>query len=140
MGIFYRIALIGALLIIGIPATAGPAVPRPVAAGSGPRFGAVESYRAAAAASGAGVNYQRISFLWSGLQPSGPDDWNAFYLPDDLIRSELAAGREIVGLLMSPPAWANGTGKGADPPRGLYAGSDDPANLWAAYVRRVVGA
>ena len=59
--------------------------------------------------------YQRISFLWSGLQPSGPEDWNAFYLPDDLIASELAAGREIVGLLMSPPAWANGTAVRVEP-------------------------
>src|SRR5207245_5537118 len=136
MGIAHRLALICALLLIGTSTSAGPAAARPAAAGPGPRFGAVESYRAAAAAGGAGVDYQRISFLWSGLQPSGPQDWNAFYLPDDLIRSELSAGREIVGLLMSPPAWANGTGKGSDPPNGLYAGVDDPANLWAAYVRR----
>lgn len=101
-------------------------------------FGAVEAFRSGELASAAGMSWQRVSFLQAGLQPDGPDQWNQFYFPDDLIASEHAAGRQIVGLLMGPPAWANGTGKHSDPPHNFALAPDDPNNLWTQYVTKVV--
>jgi hypothetical protein len=120
-------------LLLPALATAAPVPSKPTGI-----FGAVEAFRAGALASEAGLSWQRVSFLWHGLQPNGPDDWNAFYFPDAELNAELAAGRTIVGLLMSPPAWANGTGRAADPPRNFALAPDDPHNLWTAYVSKVV--
>ena len=115
---------------------------RPVAAQVPPpdvRFGAVEAWDDPVAAAEAGVGWERIIFYWSELQPSGPDDWNSYHVPDDRLSLAASAGREVVGLLKSTPAWATDGPALCGIPRGLYLPIDDPDNLWAAFVRRVVG-
>lgn len=105
-----------------------------------PRFGAVESFWDTQAAVEANVAWERILFYWSQLQPYGPDDWNTVHVPDEWLQWAQAQGREVVGLLKNTPPWATD----ADPPveasvpRGLDLPVDDPGNLWASYVRRVV--
>jgi hypothetical protein len=104
-----------------------------------PRFGAVEAFRDPVAAAEAGVGWDRILFYWSELQPNGPDDWNTYHVPDEWLNLAAAQGREVVGLLKHTPAWATDGLPGCGVPRGLYLPVDDPGNLWAAFVRRVVG-
>jgi hypothetical protein len=126
--------LILAALLIPTTVAAGPTR---ASAPTG-HFGAIEAFRAGKEASDAGLTWQRISFLWSGLQPSGPGDWNQFYFPDSDINAEIESGRKIVGLIMGPPAWANGTGSHSDPPNNFALAPDDPNNNWAAYVAKLV--
>jgi hypothetical protein len=104
-----------------------------------PRFGAVEAFWDTAAAVEAGVAWERILFKWSELQPNGPDDWNTLHVPDEWLQWAQAQGREVVGLLKNTPYWATDADPPleASPPRGLYLPIDDPANTWAAFVRRV---
>ncbi|GIW06628.1 MAG: hypothetical protein KatS3mg060_1433 [Dehalococcoidia bacterium] len=135
MRIVSLVMLLAAAAGMLLPALASAAPPPSKPTGV---FGAVEAFRAGDLASDAGLSWQRVSFLWHGLQPNGPDDWNPFYFPDAELNAELAAGRTIVGLLMSPPAWANGTGRASDPPRNFALAPDDPNNLWTAYVSKVV--
>ena len=104
-----------------------------------PRFGAVEAFRDPVAAAEAGVGWDRILFYWSELQPHGPDDWNTYHVPDEWLSLAAVQGREVVGLLKHTPAWATDGLPGCGVPRGLYLPVDDPGNLWAAFVRRVVG-
>ncbi len=103
-----------------------------------PRFGAVEAYEAPEQATLAGVGWERIIFWWHELQPNGPDDWNGQYFPDEILDRELAQGREVVGLLKNTPYWATDGEPLRGVPRGLYLPYDDPNNLWASFVRRVV--
>lgn len=105
---------------------------------AGPKFGVVEGFRDTPHFLDSGLSWQRITFLWSGLQPSGPQDWNIHYMPDGVLNEQLASGREVLGLLQTAPAWATEHGAPCDPPLGLYAPLGDPANLWATYVDRVV--
>ena len=114
----------------------------PAVAQTGPpdgRFGAVEAFRDPVAASEAGVAWDRILFYWSELQPNGPDDWNGYHVPDDWLQISQQEGREVIGLLKHTPAWATDGLPGCGVPRGLDLPVDDPGNLWAAFVRRVVG-
>ena len=115
---------------------------RPVAAQNpppDPRFGAVEAFRDPVAAAEAGVGWERILFYWSELQPNGPDDWNGYHVPDEWLTQASAAGREVVTVLKHTPAWATDGSPGCGVPRGLDLPIDDPGNLWASFVRRVVG-
>ncbi len=111
-----------------------------IAQGSPPdrRFGAVEAFRDPVAAAEAGVGWDRILFYWSELQPNGPEDWNGYHVPDDWLRLAAEANREVVGLLKHTPAWATDDQPLCGVPRGLDLPVDDPGNLWAAFVRRVV--
>ena len=102
------------------------------------RFGAIEAFRDPVAASEAGVGWDRILFYWSELQPTGPDDWNGYHVPDDWLQRSIQDGREVVGLLKHTPAWATDGMPGCGEPRGLDLPVDDPGNLWATFVRRVV--
>ncbi|MFN8535589.1 MAG: hypothetical protein U0556_18790 [Dehalococcoidia bacterium] len=132
-----RFAGLVAVVLAGLllPAFAAAAPPPSKPTG---KFGAIDAFRAGGLASEAGLSWQRVSFLWNGLQPSGPGDWNAFYFPDKDLNAELESGRTIVGLLMGPPAWANGTGRASDLPKNFALAPDDPNNLWTAYVSKVV--
>jgi len=116
-------------------------LPSPVVAQQAPpdpRFGAVEAFRDPVAAAEAGVGWERILFYWSELQPNGPEDWNGYHVPDEWLASADAQGREVVGLLKFTPQWATDGSYGCGVPRGLDLPVDDPGNLWANFIRRVV--
>ncbi len=72
-----------------------------------PRFGIVESYTDPTAATDAGAGYTRIILRWDVIQPAGRDDWKPANVPDPLIETELAAGREVVAVLIGTPNWAS---------------------------------
>ena len=103
-----------------------------------PRFGLVEAFWDPQAAAESGAGWERILFLWSAIQPNGPDDWNGFQVPDAPLEAARAAGREVVGVLKSTPAWATDGPPVSGVPRGLDLPPDDPGNLWASFVRKVV--
>ena len=100
-----------------------------------PRFGIAETFVNPAAATEAGAGYTRIVLRWDVIQPAGPDDWKPANVPDPFIEAELAAGRQVVGLLIGTPLWA------CDASRGPEACQDSRAvpdmNHWAAFVRRM---
>jgi len=102
------------------------------------RFGAVEAFRAPAEAAGLGLGWERIIFFWSQLQPYGPGDWNVFHVEDGWLAEAVAHGRQVVGLIEGTPKWATDGSPGAGVPRGLYLPIDDPGNLWAEFVRKLV--
>lgn len=111
--------------------TAEPtAVPRPL----DERFGIIESYEDPALAARLRVGWTRVRFQWAEVQPHGPDDWRP-PLDDKALAAELAAGREVVGLLIGIPDWARDR-QGL--PRGLSLPQDDPDNMWAAFVAETV--
>ena len=122
---------IGPLSIPGVSAQQAP---------PDPRFGAVEAFWDTASAVEAGVAWERILFYWSELQPNSPDEWNGYHVQDVWLEWAAAQGREVVGLLKHTPAWATDGPPGCGVPRGLDLPVDDPGNLWATFVRRVVGA
>lgn len=98
------------------------------------RFGIIESYESPAEAAGLAA-WTRVRFQWAETQPHSANDW----LPavsDEQIEAELAAGREVVGLLIGIPDWARDE---KQLPAGLWRPADDPANLWANFVRQAVG-
>lgn len=102
------------------------------------RFGAVEAFWDPAAAVEAGVGWERILFYWSELQPKGPEDWNGYHVPDDWLTLAAQQGREVIGLIKHTPAWATEGLPGCGVPKGLDLPVDDPGNLWATFVRRVI--
>jgi hypothetical protein len=104
-----------------------------------PRFGVVQAHEAPAAATALGVGWTRVTFRWNEIQPDGPDEWNVLPISDQALTSELAQGREVVGLLVTTPGWATDTSIGPGVPKGLYLPVDDPNNLWASFVRTIVG-
>ena len=129
--------LIGALVALSLLLSTAPSPLRAAPADSpDSRFGAVEAFRARGQADAAGVRWSRIVFWWSGLQPDGPKSWNQFYFPDELLKSELASGRQVVGLLINTPPWA-GDGSPNSVPRGLELPLNDSGNLWASFARSI---
>ncbi len=121
-----RIRLILPLLILlaaALPARAD--VPAP-----DPRFGIVEAYVNAQAATEAGAGYSRVILRWDVIQPASPFDWKPANVPDPFIEAELAAGRQVVGLLIGTPAWA-----AVDPAQG--ARSVPRLDAWSAFVKRM---
>ncbi len=119
-----------------LPAIAGQGGhPRGNSLGSaGSLFGVIESYESPAEATDLGVGWTRVLFEWSRTQETGEDTWTP-KVTDEQIEAELAAGREVVGLLIGIPGWARDENL---LPRGLWLPDDDPANAWANYVRQVV--
>jgi hypothetical protein len=119
----------------GEPATpteesATPTPARPV----DPRFGVIESHEDPSAAGRLGAAWTRVRFQWAEVQPDGPEDWEP-PIEDDELAAELAAGREVVGLLIGLPEWARDR-RGL--PLGLDRPPDDPANRWGVFVHDVV--
>jgi hypothetical protein len=106
---------------------------RPVAAqppAPDPRFGIVESYVNPAAASEARAGYTRIILRWDVIQPASAADWKPANVPDPVIAGELAAGREVVAVLIGTPAWAS--------VQGGRSSRDVPDMFqWEAFARRV---
>lgn len=135
MVIDVRVVLFLATRLAAIALLFGSAAPgRPASAASGPpdpRFGIVETFVNPAAASEAGAGYTRVILRWDVIQPGGPVDWKPANVPDPLIAGELAAGREVVGLLIGTPDWAAAPGQQP----GSRAVPDMAA--WEAFTRRM---
>lgn len=124
-----RLAALIALLLahlLSLPAHADPPLDR--------RFGVVQAYEAADAADEVEVGWERLFLSWPDMQPDGPDDWDEPYFGDAVIDHEVAAGRELVGLLISTPAWAGDGTPLVSVPRGLHLPYDDPRNAWGHFV------
>ena len=102
------------------------------------RFGIVEAFWRADDAAELGVGWDRILFYWNEIQPTGPDDWNTLHVLEEWLDDARAEDRMVMGLLKNTPAWATDAEPYSGVPRGLYLSVDDPANLWAGYVRKVV--
>jgi hypothetical protein len=102
------------------------------------RFGAIESFWAPEEAAELKVGWERILFYWNEIQPTGPDDWNPLHVLDEWLIDANVQGRTVLGLLKNTPAWATDGEPFSGVPRGLYLPIDDPDNLWAGYVRKVV--
>lgn len=103
------------------------------------RFGAVEAYLLPEEAAQLRVGWDRMIIHWNGRQPRGADEWVVSSEEIEQVKTAAAAGREIVALLMGTPPWATDGLPLGGVPRGLYLPVDDPNNLWANFVRRVVG-
>jgi hypothetical protein len=95
-----------------------------------PRFGVVDAYVNSTVASEAGAGYTRITFQWDVIQPAGVDDWKPANVPDPFLDAELAAGREVVGVLMGTPTWAAADGSGS--PKAV-----PDMSYWENFVRRM---
>jgi hypothetical protein len=102
------------------------------------RFGVVEAYHRPDDARALGVGWERIVFEWAQFQPDGPDDFNTAAVPNAWLLDAQSAGREVIGLLKNTPLWASEIKELGAPPNGLDLPIDDPANVWAAFVQRVV--
>lgn len=102
------------------------------------RFGIVEAFWEPEDAAELGVGWDRILFYWNEIQPNGPDDWNTLHVLEEWLDDARAENRMVMGLLKNTPAWATDAEPFSGAPRGLYLPVDDPGNLWAGYVRKVV--
>ncbi len=122
------------LLWAARPALAQEEDPPPV----DPRFGVIEAFWQPEEAAALPVGWDRILFYWNEIQPTGPDDWNTLHVLEEWLVEAEAQDRMVMGLLKNTPAWATDGAPFSGVPRGLYLPVDDPENLWAGYVRKVV--
>jgi hypothetical protein len=128
-------------LVVAGPTRFEPVAPLPPVETSDPRFGLVEAYRIADRGLGRalGARYERIAFWWSGLQgePGGP--LNPFHFAPALLERERQQGFQVIGLLMSTPAWAaaNPADGARAVPRNLGLAWDDPQNYWGRFARQI---
>jgi hypothetical protein len=133
-----HLLLIAALVLIPAwTALAGGPDGKPDVSGSA-RFGVVEAFYRPDDARELGVGWERIIFEWPRFQPDGPDDFDTGAVPEEWLIDAQSAGREVVGLLKNTPLWASEIEELGAPPNGLDLPVDDPGNVWAAFVRRVV--
>ena len=140
IGLFKLIALLGSVLLIAGAARSHTAAqePEPTAPAVDGRFGAIESFWAPQEAAELGVGWERILFYWNEIEPTGPEDWNTLHVLEEWLVEAEAHDRTVLGLLKNTPAWATDGPPYSGVPRGLYLDIDDPQNLWANYVGRVV--
>jgi hypothetical protein len=103
-----------------------------------PRFGAINAYEAPDAAAELSIGWEQITFNWSAFQPHGPAEFITDSIDPAWLDSAARAGREVVGLIASTPAWASESGERSAVPEGLGLPSSDPGNVWATFVRRLV--
>jgi len=103
-----------------------------------PRFGVIEAFWQPEEAAALPVGWDRILFYWNEIQPTGPEDWNTLHVLEEWLVEAEAQDRMVMGLLKNTPAWATDGEPFSGVPRGLYLPVDDPDNLWAGYVRKVV--
>jgi hypothetical protein len=92
------------------------------------RFGIVDSFVNTAEASAAGAGWTRLFLRWDVVQPAGPGDWKPSNVPDPLLEAELAAGREVVAVLIGTPTWATESGLSTAPP---------PTEYWGDFVYKI---
>jgi hypothetical protein len=102
------------------------------------RFGVVAGPEDAATVQALGAGWEQVTFDWSVIQPDGPDNFEPEAVDPDRLVSAQAAGREVVGLIVDTPAWASDSGDPSAVPDGLDLPVDDPDNVWAAFVTRLV--
>jgi hypothetical protein len=127
-------ALVAFILLL----SAGPQTAVDAMAIPDSRFGAVETYANPAAATEMGAGWTRVTFEWARIQPNGTHEWNVVPISDSALNTEIAQGRQVVGLLITTPAWATDKARGGGVPQGLYLPVDDPDNHWANFVRAIV--
>ncbi len=133
---FTRYALLITLFLAFVLSLLQPL--RATAAISERRFGAIDTFDNPQAATQLGAGWTRVRFPWADMQPNDSGQWNTSFFTDAQLARELAAGREVVGLIVNTPPWALQDGNVPGVPSGLYLRDDDPNNLWAAFVRRIV--
>ncbi len=141
----FKLISIGILFLLGGGLlTAAPSLvladdpPTPAVEPVDLRFGAIESFWAPAEAAELGVGWERILFYWNEIQPKDAEDWNTLHVLEEWLVEAAAQDRTVIGLLKNTPAWATDGEPYGGVPRGLYLPIDDPDNLWANYIRRVV--
>ncbi len=100
-----------------------------------PQFGVIESTENPQAAAALGVGWTRVIFHWADVQANGPGSWTP-KISDAQLDAEIAAGRQVVGLLIGIPDWARDDNL---LPQGLWLPPADPGNTWANFVREAVG-
>ena len=113
------------------------ALPAHAQRGGDPRFGAVDAADNSAAASQIGVGWTRVRFEWSEIQPNDSGQWNDAKL-EATVNADIAAGREVVGLVLNTPPWARKDGDTAGVPADMELPADNPQNLWATFLRKLV--
>ncbi len=93
-----------------------------------PRFGIVDSFVNIEEANAAGAGWSRIFLRWDVVQPGGPTDWKPANVPDTFVNAEIAAGREIVAVLIGTPAWATDSNSSTAVP---------PLEFWGEFVSKI---
>jgi len=127
-----RFLLFIALLFAFSPITAQSPTP---SEGANP-FGVVEGMWFPNMACDLGVGWERIIFDWGQHQPTSADDWNTLNVDDRWLRAASDCGREVVAVIKNVPDWATDGSPGVGVPTGLDLPIDDPANVWAGFMRR----
>lgn len=130
-----RLFVLAALLLLIFPARAQDPLPQTPLDGQNP-FGIVEGMWFPSMTCDLGVGWERIIFDWGQHQPEGPDDWHTLNVDDRWLRAASACNREVVAVIKNVPAWATDGSPGIGVPRGLDLPLDDPANVWAGFIRR----
>ena len=120
----------GLILLTCWPLLLAPAARAQQAIPPDPRFGVVETTANPQAAAEAGAGYTRIILRWDVIQPGSPADWKPANVPDPVVAAELAAGREVVGLLIGTPAWASASDN-------TSARAVPDMAAWEAFTRRM---
>jgi hypothetical protein len=171
--LFAAVALGGVLafLALALPALAGPTALPPVTETDG-RAGACYSFYHEGnerpylqMAYDAGSRWDRFDFSWPDIEPS-KGAWD-FGPHDTLVNDLVAAGIDMVGILLWTPDWAATSpdagldgrafdqrpfgwyapvprgvaldaGAASSPPQGLYLAWNDPNNHWGNYVYTIV--
>ncbi|MFQ5576975.1 MAG: hypothetical protein ACE5G8_08310 [Anaerolineae bacterium] len=115
-----------------LPSAAGAQSPTP-----DPRFGLVQTFDDFDAAAELGAGYTRIKLYWDVIQPTGPGDWLPANVPDPLVEADLAAGRQVVGLIVRTPAWARDPAHPANASAPPSAKDVPDMDAWGRFVRRL---
>lgn len=126
-------ALLAVSVLLGVVAPAAADDPPPDV-----RFGAIEAWMAPEAARDLRVGWDRMLVDWHKYQPENADQWTPPPEDQERVNLTVAAGREMVLLLRGTPQWATDGKPYAGVPRGLRLPVDDPRNVWAGFVRRLV--
>jgi len=103
-----------------------------------PRFGLVQTYDDFEAAAELRPGFTRIKLYWDIIQPNGPDDWQPSNVPDPLVEADLAAGRQVVGLIVHTPAWAQDPDNPGNDPNNPQLKDVPDMAAWGRFVRRLV--
>jgi hypothetical protein len=129
--------LLSSLIVMAALLTLLPPIVSTLAQRPDPRFGAVDAGDNSAAAAQLGVGWTRLRCVWSDIQPNDSGQWNDAGL-EAQVNAEIAAGREVVGLIVNTPPWARKDSNKAGVPSGMELPVSDPNNLWATFLRRLV--